>query len=1234
MNFIIGMDQVVILDANNVNLLEVGSTGANTYDVQRPISWYKKYNGGRSFYTALGHHSSDFINPGDQDFIDHLMKGLYWAASRDVVVCGEPKKWHTTTLTFEGPFADEQDAVNPFMDYRMNVTFTNGAKTYVVPGYFAADGYAKETGASGGNKWRVHFTPDEVGTWNYAVSFEYGGGIAVNSAAGTPFEPDGITGTLNIASTDKLVPDFRAKGRLEHVNERYLKFAETGERFLKNGTDSPENFLGYYEFDNTQDNGCSQNDLKNAGYGDGLHHYDAHANDWNTGDPVWHGSKGKNIIGAVNYLAGKDVNSIYFLTMNVNGDGCEVYPWTSYSERVRYDVSKLEQWDAVFTHMEHKGIMMHLVTQEAENDQLLDGGSLGNQRKLYYRELIARFGHHLGINWNLGEENSNSIAQLQAFLANIYTTHPYNTFLTLHTAPGDYNKYTSLLNNPHLGGTSFQVQCCSGSNINDAVFNITNNWRNNSNNTSRKWVLNADEVGPPDVGVKPDGSGNNHDNRRKYHVWGSLMAGGGGSEYYFGYNEAHNDLDCEDFRSRDNFWNTAKHAHNFFQNELPFHEMLPDNNLASGGDAFCFAKTGEVYAIYLKTSNTIPTINLQTNTNTYNVKWYNPRTGGNLQNGSVLTVTGPGTKNIGLPPGGTTGNDWVALVRDPNLVGISGSVNVTNVSCNGFADGAASVNVVNGVAPFTYIWSNGATTQNVSALTSGSYNVTVTDSNGGIFTNNVNILEPTAINQQPTIIPESCTGGDGSISLIVTGGTGAFTYNWSNGAGSSMINNLSSGSYTSNITDANGCTSTQIFNVTSSSTAVYNYNESVASETCTGANGSVSLNVGGGSAPYTYNWSNGANTNTISNLSTGTYSVTVTDANGCVGQTSFTVPLNTAGNYTLTSSIVNEGCIGGDGQINQTLNGTGIYTFAWSNGSTNEDLNNLSSGTYSVVITENGACTNSQTYSVGLSAGQANFNITPTVLDETCALNDGSIALNVAGGTGPYSYNWGGTSGTNCGAFLEQNGMVVVEIESSPTAHKWSSQTGVSNYTGTEYYEWDHGNTSLALTNYGSGILSYQVQITMPGTYRFKFRSASPQVSDHNDAWVRFPTNGAVAPLGSSWFKVYQNKSGNNWTYETKGEHNGQHAQVYTVFNTPGVYTIEVSGRSTRFKIDRFVLYHSSVADSTAENSSLPQSPTANCAGTNTLNNLSANNYQVVITDANGCSDSQTYTVVKRSKYR
>ena len=136
-------------------------------------------------------------------------------------------------------------------------------------------------------------------------------------------------------------------------------------------------------------------------------------------------AKGRNIIGALNYLADVGVNSVYMLTMNVNGDGKDVWPWTSDAERLRYDVSKLDQWEIVFSHMDRLGIMQHFVLQEQENDQLLDGGELGIERRIYFRELIARFAHHPAITWNLGEENTNTREQRQDFARYFHEHDPY-----------------------------------------------------------------------------------------------------------------------------------------------------------------------------------------------------------------------------------------------------------------------------------------------------------------------------------------------------------------------------------------------------------------------------------------------------------------------------------------------------------------------------------------------------------------------------------------------------------------------------------------------------------------------------------------------------------------------------------------------------------------------------------------------------------------------------------------
>jgi hypothetical protein len=295
-------------------------------------------------------------------------------------ITGERKQWHDVVLTFDGPVTDESATPNPFFNYRLDVTFTNGPRTIRIPGYFAADGNAAETSATAGNKWRVHFVPDRTGTWRYTVSFRQGDDVAVSSDlnAGAPMAPDGISGEIAIAPTDKTGRDHRFHGNLAYVGEHYAQYAGSRRYFIQTGVQSPENFLAYFEFDNTEDHAGPENKLP-----DGLHHFAPHVRDWRDGEPTWKNGKGKGIIGALNYLAGKGMNTFYSVTMNVGGDGREIYPWTTYDERARYDVSKLAQWEIVFSHMDELGLQLMMITQEEENEQML--GKLTPLRKLYYR---------------------------------------------------------------------------------------------------------------------------------------------------------------------------------------------------------------------------------------------------------------------------------------------------------------------------------------------------------------------------------------------------------------------------------------------------------------------------------------------------------------------------------------------------------------------------------------------------------------------------------------------------------------------------------------------------------------------------------------------------------------------------------------------------------------------------------------------------------------------------------
>ena len=572
-----------------------------------------------------------------------------------VAATGPMQQWHTVTLTFDGPQTNEIAEPNPFLDSRLNVTFSKGDKRYVVPGYYAADGNASQTSQIAGNKWRVHFIPDETGQWTYTASFRFGLEVAVSNDpnAGEPIAFDGASGVFTIAPTDKTAPDLRGKGLLQYVGKRYLRFAHTGEYFIKAGADSPENFLAYADFDDTFD--TAKLERKGEAVGEKfIHYYEPHVQDWCAGDPTWKGGKGKGIIGALNYLASKGMNSVYFLPYNIDGgDGKDVWPWIDPAQRFRFDCSKLDQWEVVFAHMDKLGLMLHVVTQEQENDQGLDEGELGVARKLYYRELIARFGHHLALVWNLGEENTNTDAQRKAFCKYIRDLDPYDHPIVCHTFPGQYDEvYKPLLGYEHFEGPSLQT--------NDTR-RQTLKWLDRSQAAGRPWFVCLDEIGPAHTGVKPDNDDYMHDDVRKKHLWGNLMAGGAGVEWYFGYRFAHNDLNCETWRSREHMWDLTRYALDFFRGHLPFARMHHHDELTSAEDDYCFADPGSVYAIFLPSGGTTD-LDLGASTEPYRIRWYNPREGGSLRIGTVALVTGPGAVSIGQP-WHDTDKDWVALVE-------------------------------------------------------------------------------------------------------------------------------------------------------------------------------------------------------------------------------------------------------------------------------------------------------------------------------------------------------------------------------------------------------------------------------------------------------------------------------------------------------------------------------------------------------------------------------------------
>ena len=572
-------------------------------------------------------------------------------SSQSASLSGELKTWHNITLTFSGPNSSETSSTNPFADYALEVTFTNGGRKYVVPGYYAADGNAAETSATSGNKWRVHFAPDATGKWNWSATFRKGKDVAVGGSGSSAGYFDGQTGSFSVAATDKTGRDHRGKGRLQYVGKHYLQYAGTKEWFVKAGADAPENTLAYEDFDAVPN---IEGERKS---------WAPHAQDYVASEAspyTWQNGKGSELLGAIAYLSGKGVNSFSFLTFNVLGDDENVFPhllktsmsnyggadsWSNDLYHDRFDVSRLAQWERIFSYADLKGMYLHFKTQETENDQLMDGGDLGRERKLYYRELIARFGHHLALNWNMGEENSQTNTQRRD-MATYFAQHdPYQHLRVIHTRINQDKIYEAILGSQSdYTGASIQTS----NNYDAENFTTALKWVERSSSVNKPWVVAIDEPGSANIGI--DSDPDDRKNTRTNVVWSTLMAGGGGVEFYYGYSSGCGDIDCQNHRTRDQKYGDAAIALQFFADH--FQKYLPDvvnmNNVTSGTNDYVLANPGTAYAVYRPNGGST---GLSLPSGKWLVQWYNPRTG-SLSSASPLggTLTAPNNE------------DWAALI--------------------------------------------------------------------------------------------------------------------------------------------------------------------------------------------------------------------------------------------------------------------------------------------------------------------------------------------------------------------------------------------------------------------------------------------------------------------------------------------------------------------------------------------------------------------------------------------
>ncbi len=499
-------------------------------------------------------------------------------------------------------------------------------------------------------------------------------------------------------------------------------------------------------------------------------------------------------------------------------------------------------------------------------------------------------------------------------------------------------------------------------------------------------------------------------------------------------------------------------------------------------------------------------------------------------------------------------------VTQPTAVSVTSVI--TNVSCFGGNNGAVNISVSGGQAAYTFLWSNAATTEDISGLSAAVYTVTVTDLNGCSITRSVTVTEPSLLTATSTQTNISCFGGtNGAVNLTISGGVNPYSFNWSNGVTTEDISALAFGTYTVTVSDANSCTVVNF--VTLTQPTILNASTTQINISCFGgSNGSVNLTVGGGQSPYSFSWSNGRITEDISGLSIGTYTVTVSDANGCITVTSAT--LTQPALLTASTNGTNISCFGGsNGAVNLTVAGGTIpYTYNWSNGRTTEDISGLTVGTFAVTVTDANACATVTSATITQPTALA-LSIANT--DVTCRFGaNGTVNTTVSGGVLPYTYQWSNgattaslnnvSSGTYLVTVTDANACiitgstfiiqpatsVVANVLSTINVSCFGASTGVFDADalgGTPNYTflWSNGATTQDLSGIPAGTYSMTATDQVGCTATVTTTIAQPiqllgtviQYSNYNgsaitcagasDGAVRVSASGGVGPYTFIW---------------------------------------------------------------------------------------------------------------------
>ncbi|MFN3403546.1 MAG: gliding motility-associated C-terminal domain-containing protein, partial [Cytophagaceae bacterium] len=660
-------------------------------------------------------------------------------------------------------------------------------------------------------------------------------------------------------------------------------------------------------------------------------------------------------------------------------------------------------------------------------------------------------------------------------------------------------------------------------------------------------------------------------------------------------------------------------------------------------------------------------INLNTvsgGTAPYTFAWSN---GANTQNISGLA---PGLYSVTITDANLCTGTFNFNITEPSLIAVTESL--THVTCNNGSNGAITLtSVTGGTAPYTFTWSNGATTQNISNVTANNYTVTVRDNNNCQQDFSFTINQPDAITTTASITDASCNGGNnGAIDITsVNGGTAPYSYDWSNGATTDDISGLTAGAYTLTVTDANNCTQNFVYNV--DEPAALNPDATLSHVSCPGGNnGAITINsVSGGTAPHTFEWFDNSTANSVSGLTAGSYSVTITDAFNCFTVASFTI--NQPAPISVVADTDSSTCNGADNgaiTLTQLNGGTAPYTFAWSNAETTQDISNLAPGAYSVTVSDANLCTASFNFDIFEPALIA---VTEDLTQVTCnGGTDGAITLtSVTGGTAPFTFTWSnGATTQNISNVTANNYTVTVRDNNNcqqdfsftinqPAAITTTASitdascnggnngaidiTSVNGGTAPYSYAWSNGATTDDISGVTAGAYTLTVTDANNCTQDFIYNVGEPATltpdatlshvscpGGNNGAITINSVSGGTAPHTFEWF---DNSTGSSVNGLTAGSYSVTITDAFNCFtvasftiNQPApISVVADTDSSTCNGADNGAITLTQLNGGTAPYTFA----WSNAETTQDISNLAPGAYSVTVSDANLCTASFNFDI-------